>query len=202
MSVRRVLLRGAAVRALHGEHLFAHVSDNISSATHLRQLCVWLGVSDEQLAPLFQFATEKWQAARSDAAHLTRGSDSADRSSNSGDSKQPDRAAQDRSGSNDSSSSGSSGSADHSSASDRKQPKRGAQDSGHESREESISQDPRDDARHLIRWCLQLDPKERPTVLQVLRHRFLDPKNGEPHQPSRSWNGRSSLASCALARCE
>eukprot|EP00808_Paulinella_micropora_P006456 g79812.t1 len=38
----------------------------------------------------------------------------------------------------------------------------------------------RQDARHLIRWCLQMDPKERPSLQQVLRHRFLDPDGEHP----------------------
>ena len=31
----------------------------------------------------------------------------------------------------------------------------------------------REDARHLITWCLQSDPERRPTMEQVLAHRFL-----------------------------
>jgi hypothetical protein len=33
----------------------------------------------------------------------------------------------------------------------------------------------RSDARHMIRWCLQGDPERRPTMAQLLRHRFLTP---------------------------
>ena len=31
----------------------------------------------------------------------------------------------------------------------------------------------RSDAKHLIRWCLQSDPKKRPLIKQILNHRFL-----------------------------
>ena len=37
------------------------------------------------------------------------------------------------------------------------------------------------DAKHLIRWCLKGNPTERPTVKQVLGHRFLKPDAIDPH---------------------
>eukprot|EP00808_Paulinella_micropora_P009384 g54729.t1 len=188
-----------------GEHLFPHVTDNIADERDLQRFSVWLGISDDKLAQVFRHAAsdqndgdsrnsrgrqvkegksggsnENSKRDDSSASSSSSSSGSADHTAKSSrtDRKQPEGAAQDGSGSS------SSGSADHrsssSSGSDRKQPEGGTQDSGHESREESISKDPRDDVRHLIRWCLQLDPKDRPTVLQVLSHRFLDPKNGVP----------------------
>eukprot|EP01044_Picomonas_judraskeda_P001313 COSAG03_NODE_76_length_14245_cov_10.406122_9_plen_1576_part_00 len=43
-----------------------------------------------------------------------------------------------------------------------------------------------DDAKNLIRWCLQGHPSLRPTIQQVLSHRFLSPRAGVPKaQPMR-----------------
>jgi serine/threonine protein kinase/predicted esterase len=42
----------------------------------------------------------------------------------------------------------------------------------------------RSDAKHLIRWCLQSDPKKRPSIKQILNHRFL---GGNEHPPIQSF---------------
>ena len=36
------------------------------------------------------------------------------------------------------------------------------------------------DAKNLIRWCLKGDPAQRPTMAQLLAHRFLEPAAAEP----------------------
>ena len=36
------------------------------------------------------------------------------------------------------------------------------------------------DAKNLIRWCLKGEPSQRPTVAQLLAHRFLDPAAAAP----------------------
>ena len=41
----------------------------------------------------------------------------------------------------------------------------------------------RSDAKHLIRWCLQSDSKKRPSIKQILNHRFLG-GNDKPPIPS------------------
>ena len=38
-----------------------------------------------------------------------------------------------------------------------------------------------EDAKHLVRWCLKGDPAERPTVAQIMAHRFLHPSAPPPH---------------------
>ncbi len=38
----------------------------------------------------------------------------------------------------------------------------------------------RQDAKHMIRWCLQGDPLQRPDVKELLRHRFLNTSSAEP----------------------
>ena len=34
------------------------------------------------------------------------------------------------------------------------------------------------DAKSLIRWCLKGNPAERPTIEEILGHRFLNPESG------------------------
>ena len=42
----------------------------------------------------------------------------------------------------------------------------------------------RSDAKHVIRWCLQGDPKRRPTMETLLEHRFLGGLTPPPPQTS------------------
>eukprot|EP00808_Paulinella_micropora_P030475 g68739.t1 len=114
-----------------GEHIFPHVSDNISSREHLEQLCVWLCVSDEQLRPLFQFAMLEQKDNKQLARELSR---------------------------------------------------------------------TRKDAAHLIRWCLQSDPSLRPSMQEVLGHRFLCPDGGTPPPVPETWRGHSPVLRCTTVR--
>jgi serine/threonine protein kinase len=52
------------------------------------------------------------------------------------------------------------------------------------------------DAKDLIRWCLQGDPQNRPSMEQILSHRLLQPEGGsiplaEDGEPSNRMKYRS-----------
>eukprot|EP00457_Paulinella_chromatophora_P000913 gb/GEZN01000915.1/.p1 GENE.gb/GEZN01000915.1/~~gb/GEZN01000915.1/.p1 ORF type:complete len:977 (+),score=142.12 gb/GEZN01000915.1/:59-2989(+) len=86
-----------------GEHIFPHVTDNITDLADLSKACVWLCIEESRLK-MFPLASSR---DRTDDRFLQKCND----------------------------------------------------------------------ARHLIKWCLQLDPEERPSIDEVLAHRFLDLKS-------------------------
>ena len=45
----------------------------------------------------------------------------------------------------------------------------------------AVPEERRRRARHLIRWCLQGDPKDRPTTEQILKHAFFAGAGEQSH---------------------
>eukprot|EP00808_Paulinella_micropora_P014918 g46865.t1 len=59
----------------------------------------------------------------------------------------------------------------------------------------------RQDAKHLIRWCLQGDPMQRPSLEQVLQHRFIKGQGGTaPPEPEVIVSAFSTILRCLSVR--